>query len=79
MEENANEQYQSKNSFFVKTKEHCLIGISELSDKQIDPLYVHPNIDSDVILSEQEDYSDIKKIFQKPSEIFELIERFCQG
>lgn len=43
-----------------------MIGISELSDKQIDPNYVHPNIDSDVILSEQEDYSDPKKIFQKP-------------
>lgn len=56
-----------------------MIGISELSDKQIDPNYVHPNTDSDVILSEQEDYSDPKKIFQKPQEIYDIVERFCMG
>lgn len=62
-----------------RTKEHCLVGISEKSDKQIDPDYVHPNLDTDVILSEQEDYSDPKKIFNKPGELLDIVERFCLG
>ena len=63
----------------MRTKESCLVGISELSDKQIDHGFVHPNIDSDVILSEQEDHSDAKRIFQKPAELLDLVERFCLG
>ncbi len=56
-----------------------MIGINEKSDKQIDPDYVHPNLDSDVILSDQDDYYDHKKIFNKPGEILDIIERFCLG
>ena len=57
----------------MRCKEHCLVGLSEKSNNKNDPDYVHPNIDSDVILTEEETPGS----FEKPSEIFDIIERFC--
>lgn len=47
-----NFSYADDQSFMKRVKEHCLVGLQEIADKSIDPVYLHPNIDSDVILSE---------------------------
>ena len=38
-----------------------------------DPYYIHPNIDSDVIMTEEPP----ENVFEKPTEIYDTIERFC--
>lgn len=74
-----NFSYADDQSFMKRVKEHCLVGLQEIADKSIDPVYLHPNIDSDVILSEQPDNQDPRYFFSKPKEIYDLIERFCLG
>lgn len=48
--------YGMANSYstLLRFKEHCLVGISEKSNNKNDPDFLHPNIDSDVILTEEE-------------------------
>ena len=52
-----------------------MVGLNENSDNKNDPDYIHANIDSDVILTEEKDFND----FDKPEEIYDVIERFCLG
>ncbi len=70
-----NYSHQDNTSFMKKTKEHCLVGLKDWSENKNYPNFIHPNIDTDVILSEQPDWSN----FDKPNEIYEIIERFCLG
>ncbi len=49
-----NLNYQNKYSTLIRCKEHCLVGISDKSNNKNDPDFIHPNIDSDVILTEEE-------------------------
>lgn len=43
--------------------------------KASDPNFIHPNIDTDVIVSEEPDFADT----EKPEEIYIIVERFCLG
>lgn len=62
-------------SFLKRTKEHCLVGIRGDSKKASEPTFIHPNIDTDVIMTEEYDLNN----FDKPAELYDIIERFCLG
>ena len=51
------------------------MGLKEGVDNKNDPNFIHPNIDTDVIISEEKNSDN----FDKPNEIYEIIERFCLG
>lgn len=70
-----NLSYKTPNSCLKRVKEHCLVGLRDLVNNKNDPFFIHPNIDTDVILSEQPDWSKL----DKPNELYEIIERFCLG
>ena len=57
------------------TKEHLLVGIKGTVTRSIDSYLIHANIDSDVILAEQEVFGCTKK----PHETYRIIERFCNS
>jgi hypothetical protein len=57
------------------TKEHLLVGIKGTVSRNIDSYMIHANIDSDVIITEQEDFACMKK----PQEVYRVIERFCNS
>ena len=63
------------NSVLVRVKEHCLMGYKGDSKKAFDNNFIHPNIDIDVIVTEEPETSSLSK----PSEIYDIIERFCLG
>ena len=67
--------HTDKRSLLKKTKEHCLVGIRGDNKKANESYFIHPNIDTDVIMTEEPSIGD----FNKPKEIKTIIERFCLG
>eukprot|EP00923_Selenidium_pygospionis_P024351 GHVN01042241.1.p1 GENE.GHVN01042241.1~~GHVN01042241.1.p1 ORF type:complete len:489 (-),score=100.04 GHVN01042241.1:141-1391(-) len=64
-----------ESSYFVRSKEHCLMGIRGMIQRSYTRM-IHANIDTDVILAEQ---PDTVTSTEKPTEIYDIIERFCLG
>lgn len=60
---------------FQRTKEHCLMGIKGTVRRSTDGDFIHANVDIDLIISEEEGFGS----FEKPIEIFHIIEHFCLG
>jgi N6-adenosine-specific RNA methylase IME4 len=79
----------SMDGVFVRTKEHCLMGIRGTVRRsviaslpttiaypsQVDSHFIHCNIDTDVVIAEES--PDGNK--HKPEELFNIIENFCMG
>lgn len=62
-------------AIFQRTKEHCLMGIKGTVRRSTDGDFIHSNVDIDLIISEEPPYGT----FNKPDEIFNIIEHFCLG
>lgn len=60
-----------------RVKEHCLVGLRGDVKRGNDSHFIHANIDTDVIVEEEPNLGN--KINKKPSEIYDIIERFCLG
>lgn len=60
---------------FQRTKEHCLMGIKGTVRRSTDGDFIHANVDIDLIISEEDEFVS----FEKPIEIFHIIEHFCLG
>lgn len=60
---------------FQRTKEHCLMGIKGTVRRSTDFDFIHANVDIDLIISEEEQLGS----FEKPIELFHIIEHFCLG
>lgn len=60
---------------FQRTKEHCLMGIKGTVRRSTDGDFIHANVDIDLIISEEKEFGS----FDKPIEIFHIIEHFCLG
>lgn len=61
-------------TLFHHTKEHCLVGIKGMVKRGSDKNFIHANIDTDVIVSEE-----LIDSTEKPHELYRIIERFCLG
>lgn len=70
-----NPSHADDKSFLKRTKEHCLVGIKGDQKKAAPPHFIHPNVDTDVILTEEPEIGSL----DKPEELYEIIERFCLG
>ncbi|KAG2174444.1 hypothetical protein INT44_006707 [Umbelopsis vinacea] len=57
------------------TKEHCLMGIKGTVRRSTDGHFIHCNIDTDVIVSEEAPYNSTRK----PEELYHIVEHFCLG
>jgi len=64
-----------KDTLLVHTKEHCLVGIKGAVKRGVDGHFIHANIDTDVIVSEEPPFGSN----EKPQELYRIIERFCLG
>lgn len=62
-------------AIFQRTKEHCLMGIKGTVRRSTDGDFIHSNVDIDLIISEEPPYGS----YEKPDEIFHIIEHFCLG
>lgn len=62
-------------AIFQRTKEHCLMGIRGTVRRSTDGDFIHSNVDIDLIISEEPPYGT----YEKPDEIFHIIEHFCLG
>lgn len=62
-------------AIFQRTKEHCLMGIKGTVRRSTDGDFIHSNVDIDLIISEEPAYGT----YDKPDEIFHIIEHFCLG
>lgn len=62
-------------AIFQQTKEHCLMGIRGTVRRSTDGDFIHSNVDIDLIISEEPPYGT----YEKPDEIFHIIEHFCLG
>lgn len=62
-------------AIFQRTKEHCLMGIKGTVRRSTDSDFIHSNVDIDLIISEEPPYGT----YDKPDEIFHVIEHFCLG
>lgn len=62
-------------AIFQRTKEHCLMGIKGTVRRSTDGDFIHSNVDIDLIISEESPYGT----YDKPDEIFHIIEHFCLG
>lgn len=60
---------------FQRTKEHCLMGIKGTVRRSTDGDFIHANVDIDLIITEEDEFGS----FEKPIEIFHIIEHFCLG
>jgi mRNA (2'-O-methyladenosine-N6-)-methyltransferase len=58
-----------------RIKEHCLVGLKGDVRRASDSYFIHANIDTDVIVDEEPPMCSTKK----PTEIYQIIERFCLG
>lgn len=58
-----------------RIKEHCLVGIKGTVKRGSDGHFIHANVDTDVIIAEEEPMASTRK----PNEIYDIIERFCLG
>ncbi|CAD7952077.1 unnamed protein product [Amoebophrya sp. A25] len=71
-----NTNFLDNDSYFVRTKEHCLMGIRGTVRRSVDTNFIHANIDTDVIIGEEpESFGST----EKPAELYEIIEHFCLG
>lgn len=61
----------NKNSILQRVKEHCLVGVKGDVRRASDSHFIHANIDTDVIVSEEPPLGSTKK----PDEIYNIIER----
>eukprot|EP01084_Bolivina_argentea_P266488 452005_1 len=71
-------EYEGKNyekSLFVRSYEHCLMGIRGQVRRSTDGHLIHANVDTDVIITESAPYGSE----MKPNELYDIIERFCLG
>ena len=50
-----------------------MVGFVEKMEDKNDSSYIHPNIDSDVIMTEEFSEGSL----EKPKDIYDIIERFC--
>ncbi|CAI2366173.1 unnamed protein product [Moneuplotes crassus] len=68
--------YDNPDRVFKRTKEHCLVGIKGTVRRVSDTHLIHTNIDTDVVIDEEPNcfWSN-----EKPSELFDIIERFSLG
>ena len=73
---------QMKNGLFVQSKEHWLLGIKGTIRRSLDSHLIHTNIDTDVIVTSDEDLG-LSKIGKNhtvvPGELFKIMERLCLG
>jgi len=60
---------------FMRSKEHCLMGIKGSVRRNADPHLIHANIDTDILIAEEPEYGSLRK----PEEIYHIIEHFCLG
>ncbi|KAJ3130979.1 N6-adenosine-methyltransferase subunit mettl14 [Physocladia obscura] len=58
-----------------RQKEHCLVGIRGTLRRSSDTHFIHCNVDTDVIISEEMPNGDTAK----PEELYTIIENFCLG
>ncbi|CAG8699295.1 16198_t:CDS:2 [Funneliformis mosseae] len=63
-------------SVFQRTKEHCIMGIKGTVRRSTDGHFIHCNVDTDVIISEEPHYGVGTA---KPEELYHIIEHFCLG
>lgn len=66
---------QEEDNLLQHTKEHCLVGIKGAIKRGVDSHFIHANIDTDVIVSEEPPLGST----EKPVELYRVIERFCMG
>ncbi len=67
--------YNDNDTLLQHTKEHCLVGIRGQVKRGVDGHFIHANIDTDVIVSEEPPQGSS----EKPQELYKIIERFCLG
>jgi N6-adenosine-specific RNA methylase IME4 len=67
--------YNDGDTLLQHTKEHCLVGIKGQVKRGVDGHFIHANIDTDVIVSEEPPLGS----GEKPAELYRIIERFCLG
>ena len=67
--------YKDNTTILQRTKEHCLVGIKGQVKRGADRHFIHANIDTDVIVSEEQ----MDNSTEKPNELYRIIERFCLG
>jgi len=65
----------NENTLLQHTKEHCLVGIKGAVKRGADSHFIHANIDTDIIVSEEPPLAST----EKPQELYRIIERFCLG
>ncbi|CAG8440212.1 2437_t:CDS:2 [Dentiscutata heterogama] len=63
-------------SVFQHTKEHCIMGIRGTVRRSTDGHFIHCNVDTDVIISEEPSFGIGTA---KPEELYHIIEHFCLG
>ncbi|WWD17063.1 hypothetical protein CI109_101500 [Kwoniella shandongensis] len=67
---------------FASQKEHCLMGIRGTVRRSTDMRFVHCNVDTDVLVWEEDDSDAAEAAANKPSlppYLYTLIENFCLG
>lgn len=52
---------QSEDGIFVRVKEHCLMGYQGDSKRAFDHTFIHPNIDIDVVVTEEPEIGSLAK------------------
>lgn len=67
--------YKDNSTLLQRVKEHCLVGIKGQVKRGADRHFIHANIDTDVIVSEE----PVESNTEKPHELYRIIERFCLG
>lgn len=60
-------------SVLVHTTEHCLMGIRGTVRRSVDGHFIHANVDTDVIITDELPGT------RKPEELYHIIEHFCLG
>ncbi|CAG8469862.1 16094_t:CDS:2 [Acaulospora morrowiae] len=68
-------RFFEERSVFQRTKEHCIMGIKGTVRRSTDGHFIHCNVDTDVIISEEPLFGSTRK----PEELYHIIEHFCLG
>ncbi|CAG8544715.1 2050_t:CDS:2 [Acaulospora colombiana] len=68
-------RFFEERSVFQRTKEHCIMGIKGTVRRSTDGHFIHCNVDTDVIISEEPPFGSTRK----PEELYHIIEHFCLG
>ncbi|KAI8619707.1 MT-A70-domain-containing protein [Chytriomyces sp. MP71] len=58
-----------------RQKEHCLVGIKGTLRRSSDTHFIHCNVDTDILISEEPPHGSTAK----PAELYTVIENFCLG